>query len=78
MMCCNGWSVVLAIWPPVGRKCYVYFVGMYAQFLFRTILVLLPLYKSLVRPILEYRSSIWNPKLKTDLTEIEKNSEESN
>ena len=34
--------------------------------------IVLPLYKSLIRPILEYGSSIWNPKLKTDLIEIEK------
>ena len=32
----------------------------------------LPLYKTLVRPILEYCSSVWNPLLKKDRVEIEK------
>ena len=32
----------------------------------------LPLYKTLVRPILEYCSSVWNPLLKKDKVEIEK------
>ena len=32
----------------------------------------LPLYKSLIRPILEYGSSIWSPILRTDLIEVEK------
>ena len=34
--------------------------------------IFLPLYKALVRPLLEYCSPVWNPILKTDSTEIEK------
>ena len=34
--------------------------------------IFLPLYKALVRPLLEYCSCIWNPMLKSDAVEIEK------
>jgi hypothetical protein len=34
--------------------------------------ILLPLYKSLVRPLLEYCVSVWNPTLKMNINEIEK------
>ena len=34
--------------------------------------IFLPLYKALVRPLLEYCSPVWNPMLKKDKTEIEK------
>ena len=34
--------------------------------------VFIPLYKSLIRPLLEYCSSVWNPILKSDQMEIEK------
>ena len=37
-----------------------------------TIDIFLPLYKALVRPLLEYCSPVWNPLLKRDRTEIEK------
>ena len=34
--------------------------------------IIMPLYKSIVRPILEYGSSVWNPALRRDYLEIEK------
>ena len=38
----------------------------------KTAKIIIPLYKSLVRPLLEYCVSIWNPNLRKDIIEIEK------
>lgn len=34
--------------------------------------IFLPIYKTLIRPLLEYCSPIWNPSIKEDISEIEK------
>ena len=33
---------------------------------------MLPLYKSLIRPLVEYATPVWNPQLKQDISEIER------